>query len=70
MTDQLGSVRTLLTRAGSWTLRLRYRPYGAQLDSAGPGLALRYRWTGREWDGEAYRLNHAIRDLLRRAAAR
>jgi RHS repeat-associated protein len=52
VTDQLGSVRNVLTRAGAWRMRLRYRPYGGQMDSSGPGIPLRYRWTGREWDGE------------------
>jgi RHS repeat-associated protein len=32
--------------------RLRYDPYGQLIDSAGPQPALRYRWTGREYDAE------------------
>ena len=53
ITDPLGSVRALVRRSdGSWAGRLSYAPYGELLDSAGPQPALRYRWTGREWDAE------------------
>ena len=52
VTDQLGSVRALVKRDGTWAGRLRYDPYGTLVDSAGPQPALRYRWTGREWDAE------------------
>jgi RHS repeat-associated protein len=52
-TDKLGSVRALIRQAdGVWTGGMRFDPYGTQVDSAGSLLALRYRWTGREWDGE------------------
>jgi RHS repeat-associated protein len=50
--DGVGSVRTVARRDGTFVARWRYRAYGALSDSAGPGLALRYRWAGREWDGE------------------
>jgi len=53
VTDPLGSVRALVRRSdGAWIGSLRYDPYGSSLDSAGTLLALRYRWTGREWDAE------------------
>ena len=52
VTDVLGSVRALVKRDGTWAGRLRYDPYGTLVDSAGPQPALRYRWTGREWDAE------------------
>jgi RHS repeat-associated protein len=52
VTDQLGSVRALVKRDGTWAGRLRYDPYGNLVDSAGPQPPLRYRWTGREWDAE------------------
>ena len=52
VTDALGSVRALVKRDGTWAGRLRYDPYGKLVDSAGPQPALRYRWTGREWDAE------------------
>jgi RHS repeat-associated protein len=53
VTDALGSVRALVRRDdGAWVGRLRYDPYGQLLDSAGPQPALRYRWTGREYDAE------------------
>jgi RHS repeat-associated protein len=51
-TDLLGSVRALVKRNGTWAGHLRYDPYGNLVDSAGPQPPLRYRWTGREWDGE------------------
>ncbi|HSE28158.1 MAG TPA: RHS repeat-associated core domain-containing protein [Gemmatimonadales bacterium] len=52
-TDKLGSVRALIRQAdGVWTGGMRFDPYGTQVDSAGSLLGLRYRWTGREWDGE------------------
>ncbi len=53
--DQLHSVRGLVKRDGTWVRSLRYGPYGAVIDSAGPpvsGWELRYRWTGREYDAE------------------
>lgn len=52
ITDELGSVRNVKKRGAGWTMALRYQAYGALVDSAGPGVALRYRWTGREWDAE------------------
>jgi len=53
VTDPLGSVRALVRRSdGAWVGRLAYDPYGQLLDSTGPGPAVRYRWTGREWDAE------------------
>jgi RHS repeat-associated protein len=61
VTDQLGSVRNVLTRSGAWRMRLRYRPYGQHMDSSGAGVALRYRWTGREWDGELKMYFHRAR---------
>lgn len=54
--DRLGSVRTLTTSAGVWKLSEAFTPYGTSLvrDMAGTGIgvALRYRWTGREYDAE------------------
>ncbi|PYP15772.1 MAG: hypothetical protein DMD52_09750 [Gemmatimonadetes bacterium] len=54
--DPLGSVRALVKRGGTWLLSARYEPYGliSKVDSAvpGPGMAWRYRWTGREYDAE------------------
>jgi len=54
--DPLGSVRGLVKRGGTWLLSVRYDPYGlvTKVDSAvpGPGMAWRYRWTGREYDAE------------------
>ncbi|HMU61151.1 MAG TPA: RHS repeat-associated core domain-containing protein [Gemmatimonadales bacterium] len=53
VTDPLGSVRALVRRSdGAWIGRMLYDPYGQLVDSAGPQPALRYRWTGREWDAE------------------
>jgi len=51
--DQLRSVRGLTRRDGTWVASWRYRIYGAVLDSLGAApFALRYRWTGREYDAE------------------
>jgi RHS repeat-associated protein len=50
--DKLGSIRGVVKRDGTVPLVMTFYPYGTVLDSAGPGLALRYRWTGREWDPE------------------
>jgi RHS repeat-associated protein len=54
--DKLGSVRTLTTRDGTWRLAEAFTPYGTSLGrdtaSGGVGIALRYRWTGREYDAE------------------
>jgi RHS repeat-associated protein len=54
--DPLGSVRGLVKRDGTWTMSVRYNPYGgvSRRDSSGsgPGFALRYGWTGREYDTE------------------
>jgi RHS repeat-associated protein len=54
--DRLGSVRALTTAAGAWRLSEAFTPYGTSLvrDTAGTGvgIALRYRWTGREYDAE------------------
>lgn len=53
VTDALGSVRALVRRSdGAWAGRLRYDPYGQLVDSVGAQPALRYRWTGREYDAE------------------
>jgi RHS repeat-associated protein len=50
--DRLGSVRGLVGRDGSWKFTERFRPYGTSLATMGTRVALRYRWTGREWDAE------------------
>ncbi|MGH7674428.1 MAG: hypothetical protein ACREMV_04070, partial [Gemmatimonadales bacterium] len=53
--DALGSVRGLTQRnaSGTWQASWRYKIYGAVLDSAGSApVAVRYRWTGREYDTE------------------
>ncbi|MFL5493509.1 MAG: RHS repeat-associated core domain-containing protein [Gemmatimonadales bacterium] len=50
--DKLGSVRGLVGRDGSWKFTERFRPYGTSLATTGTRVALRYRWTGREWDAE------------------
>ncbi|HSM16051.1 MAG TPA: RHS repeat-associated core domain-containing protein, partial [Gemmatimonadales bacterium] len=50
--DNLGNVRGLVQRNGSWIGTLRYDPYGTAVDSTGSALGLRYRWTGREYDAE------------------
>lgn len=51
-TDQLGSVRLVVSSASVKVMGLRYGVYGTLSDSSGTGIALRYRWTGREWDAE------------------
>lgn len=53
--DKLGSVRALVRRDGTWIMNQHFGPYGALIsrDSSGsPGFALRYGWTGREYDSE------------------
>jgi RHS repeat-associated protein len=51
--DKLGSVRGLIKRDGTWKYSERFAPYGARAEWAGDSsLALRYRWTGREYDAE------------------
>jgi RHS repeat-associated protein len=54
--DKLGSVRTLTARDGTWLMAEAFSPYGSSLGrdtaSGGVGVALRYRWTGREYDAE------------------
>ena len=53
--DELGSVRALAKRDGTWVRSTWYRPYGLvqQRDTAPtPQLDLRYQWTGREYDAE------------------
>ena len=51
--DALGSTRGVTRRDGAWLASWRYTIYGAVIDSAGVApFALRYRWTGREYDAE------------------
>ncbi len=54
--DKLGSIRMLITRTGGWRIAERFSPYGMTVSrdtaSTGVGVALRYRWTGREYDSE------------------
>ncbi len=50
--DKLGSIRALVRRDGTWQMSMRFGPYGMGIDSAGTGIGLRYRWTGREYDAE------------------
>lgn len=51
--DALHSMRGLSKKDGTWVASWRYRVYGAVLDSAGSApVAVRYRWTGREYDAE------------------
>ncbi len=54
--DKLRSVRGLVKRDGTWVLSQRFGPYGAVVardtSASGPGFALRYGWTGREYDAE------------------
>ena len=56
VTDPVGSVRGLIRRDSVWVLSQRFDPYGTlvSVDSngSGPGFALRYGWTGREYDAE------------------
>lgn len=52
--DQVGSVRWVGRRDGTWMMSLRYTAYGALEDSAGTlPFVLRYRWLGREYDQES-----------------
>ncbi|MBK6424022.1 MAG: RHS repeat-associated core domain-containing protein [Gemmatimonadetes bacterium] len=51
-TDKLGSVHQIIKRDGTWVRTYGYTPYGSVAASAGSGVTLRYRWTGREWDAE------------------
>jgi RHS repeat-associated protein len=52
--DNLHSIRGLLRRDSIFAeATWRYRPYGAKLDSTGQAsVPVRYRWIGREYDGE------------------
>jgi RHS repeat-associated protein len=54
--DKQRSVRGLVKRDGTWMLSQRFRPYGAiaarDTNASGPGFAVRYSWTGREYDAE------------------
>jgi len=51
--DRLRNTRGLIKRDGTWVASWRYAPYGAVIDSAGSApVAVRYRWTGREYDSE------------------
>ena len=51
--DALHSVRGLSRRDGTWVASWHYGIYGAVIDTAGAAtVALRYRWTGREYDVE------------------
>jgi RHS repeat-associated protein len=56
VSDMLGSVRGLVKRDGTWVMSQRFDPYGAVIardtSATGPGFALRYGWTGREYDVE------------------
>jgi RHS repeat-associated protein len=52
--DKLGSVRALSKRDGTHAISLAYAPWGRLTDSViTAGVALRYRWTGREYDAES-----------------
>jgi RHS repeat-associated protein len=52
--DALHSVRGLSRRDGTWMASWRYGIYGAVIDSAGSApVAVRFRWTGREYDVES-----------------
>ena len=51
--DALHSVRGLSRRDGTWIASWRYGIYGVVVDSAGSSpIAVRFRWTGREYDIE------------------
>jgi len=53
--DQLHSVRGLVRRDGAWALNQRFLPSGQLLSQEVGGVALpalRYGWTGREYDAE------------------
>jgi len=57
VSDVLGSVRGLVKRDdGTWVMSQRFGAYGATIardtNATGPGFALRYAWTGREYDAE------------------
>ncbi len=47
-------MRGLVQRDGTWVWSQRFGPYGRVLVTSGPGpgFALRYAWTGREYDAE------------------
>jgi RHS repeat-associated protein len=51
-TDKLGSVHQIIKRDGAWVMSYAYAPYGSLTTTLGSGVALRYRWTGREYDAE------------------
>lgn len=52
--DNLGSVRGITRRDGQWIANFRYRAFGDSLSSTGSlPFTLRYRWIGREFDGES-----------------
>ncbi len=71
--DQLGSVRGLVKRDGTWIMHQRFTPYGALLarDSAGSSMpkGLHVGWTGREYDAETgftfHRARYYSADLRR-----
>jgi RHS repeat-associated protein len=54
--DKLGSVRGLVKKDGTWVLSERFGPYGVTIardtNAAVTIPALRYAWTGREYDAE------------------
>jgi RHS repeat-associated protein len=50
--DDLGSVRGLVRRGGTWTFFQRFDPYGESIASSGTDQGLRFKWTGREYDSE------------------
>ncbi len=52
--DQLGSIRGVVKRDGTWILNQRFTPYGLLLakDSSGAGPRIPYQWAGREYDKE------------------
>jgi RHS repeat-associated protein len=56
VTDQLGSVRSIVKRDGTWVRSTWYTPYGAVLrrdsNTTVAQPELRYQWTGREYDAE------------------
>jgi RHS repeat-associated protein len=51
MTDRLGSVRDVVSTAGSNLDHIAYDGFGIIVSQSNAGNGDRFKWTGREWDG-------------------
>lgn len=61
LSDQQGSVRTVISSAGTKLKSIEYDGFGNVVSDSAPTVAVRFHYTGREWDADTQLQNNRAR---------